>query len=125
MVGQTILIADDEQTVLKIAEAVLGREGFLVLTAKDGKEALAICDEYGAQIDLALLDYFMPKMNGAEVAQRLREKYPTIRIALWSGYTEYVFTKLVADSKMPSAFILQKPFFPQRLIEFVKEQLQS
>lgn len=67
-----ILVADDELTMLKIIEAYLKKENFNVLTASDGEEALE--KFYENKIDLAILDWMMPNIDGIEVCKQIKEK---------------------------------------------------
>src|SRR3979409_1793424 len=69
----TILIADDEPLVLKIASAVLEAAGFNVLVAKDGQEELTICRQHEGRIHLALLDYYMPGLNGGRTGEAVND----------------------------------------------------
>lgn len=68
---QTILVVDDEQDLLDLIEYNLKKEGFLVLTAEDGKEGIEVALEHSP--DLVLLDIMMPKMDGLEVVERMKE----------------------------------------------------
>lgn len=67
-----ILIADDEERILRALKDLLGAKGFHVLTAKDGRTALDLCGQYKAQLDLALLDVMMPELDGFAVLREIR-----------------------------------------------------
>ncbi len=79
-----ILCIDDEDLGLEIRKMVLEREGFTVLTAKDGATGLAI---FGTEtIDAVIVDYAMPGMNGGQVATMLRDRNPVVPILMLSAY---------------------------------------
>ena len=71
--GQTVLVVDDEQNIVNIIAFNLKKEGYEVLTAGDGEEAVEIVEKH--QPDLILLDIMMPKMDGYEACRKIREKY--------------------------------------------------
>jgi CheY-like chemotaxis protein len=79
-----ILCIDDEDLGLEIRKMVLEREGFTVLTAKDGQTGIAVFDT--EQVDAVVLDYAMPGMDGGKVAAILRERRPDIPILMLSAY---------------------------------------
>jgi CheY-like chemotaxis protein len=79
-----ILCIDDEDLGLEIRKMVLEREGFTVLTAKDGKSGLSVFDS--EQVDAVVLDYAMPGMDGGQVATMLRARRPNIPIMMLSAY---------------------------------------
>jgi CheY-like chemotaxis protein len=79
-----ILCIDDEDLGLEIRKMVLEREGFTVLTAKDGQSGISVFDT--EQIDAVVLDYAMPGMDGGKVAAILRERRPDIPILMLSAY---------------------------------------
>ncbi len=84
---ETILIIDDEQTVIDVTKAMLEYAGYEVLTARGGKEAIRVYEEKGEKIDLAILDMIMPEMDGSETFYRLKEMNPDIKVILASGYS--------------------------------------
>lgn len=73
----TILCVDDDPSILKVRTLLFAHAGYSVLTALSGEEALRLLDE-GTDVDLVLLDYLMPGMNGDELAGKLRERYPAL-----------------------------------------------
>ena len=79
-----ILCIDDEDLGLEIRKMVLEREGFTVLTAKDGKSGISVFDT--EQVDAVVLDYAMPGMDGGQVATLLRARRPDIPIMMLSAY---------------------------------------
>jgi len=88
--GETVLIAEDEQAIIKMAKQQLERLGYQVLAANSPKEAMRLAREYAGVIHLLVTDVVMPEMNGRELAHRLHELYPDIKIIFMSGYTANV-----------------------------------
>ena len=82
---KTILLIDDEETVINISEMMLIRLGYRVLKAHSGYEGLKLFEENKSAIDLIISDLEMPKMNGKEVMDELREIDPKIKVMLSSG----------------------------------------
>lgn len=118
---ETILVVEDEAGVRELACQFLRLKGYTVLEAQDGPEALDIARQHPGTIHLLLSDMVMPKMNGAEVAGRLKAIRPTARIAFMSGYSE--FSRKDLGQNFPEAPILQKPFSPVSLVEMVRDAL--
>ena len=81
---KTVLCVDDERIGLRVRKIMLESRGFNVLTASDGHQGLAVFDEN--KVDLVVLDYFMPDMNGGEVAAELRRRRPDLPIIFLSAY---------------------------------------
>ncbi|MCP4640909.1 MAG: response regulator [bacterium] len=120
---ETILMAEDNAEVRSLARRVLMDAGYRVLEAEDGVEAIAVLDEYGDKIDLALLDMIMPKSSGRVVFDHIREHYPSVRVLFCSGYNpEGTHGDLVADT---GAQLIQKPYQRHALLQKVREILDS
>ena len=119
--SETILVAEDEAGVRELACQFLRVKGYTVLEAKDGREALEIATKHSGPIHLLLSDMVMPKMNGGELAGRLKAIRPKIRVAFMSGYSE--FSRGEMGSEFPRAPVLQKPFSPASLVGIVREAL--
>jgi two-component system, cell cycle sensor histidine kinase and response regulator CckA len=86
--GLTVLLVDDEWLVLGAMREILRAQGYTVLEANRGEDALRICEEHEGPIDLLLTDVVMPEMNGRELASRVSEARPGIKVIYMSGYTE-------------------------------------
>jgi signal transduction histidine kinase/CheY-like chemotaxis protein len=115
----TILVAEDEEPVRKLAVATLRRRGYRVLQAASGEEAMASARIHDGTIHLLISDVVMPGMKGPELAERLRAMRPGIRVLLMSGYAADVVTP--ADLK--EAAFLSKPFSPALLVTAVQDIL--
>ncbi len=103
-----------------MASEFVSSAGYTVLTAKDGMEALAIAERSDGPIDLLVTDVVMPKMRGPELAKRLKELQPNLRIVYMSGYLEYNSGN---DQFLEEGFFLQKPFSRNTLVSKVDEAL--
>ncbi|MGD0906472.1 MAG: ATP-binding protein [Candidatus Acidiferrales bacterium] len=119
--SETVLVVEDEAGVRELACQFLRVKGYTVLEAKDGPEALDIAGRTPGMIHLVLSDMVMPRMNGGELAERLKAIRPDIRVAFMSGYSE--FSRGDLGRGFPDAPILQKPFSPASLVEIVREGL--
>ena len=102
------LVADDEPMVLDFAVAALESMGFQVLSAKDGAEAVARFKESPDQIQLALLDLTMPRMDGLEVFAELRKLRPSLPVILSSGYDADASARNLVE--LGQVFFLPKPY---------------
>jgi nitrogen-specific signal transduction histidine kinase/ActR/RegA family two-component response regulator len=120
---ETVLIVEDEAPVREIAERVLKRQGYHVLTAASGDEALALAAAFASPIHLVVSDAVMPGMGGPEVVKRLREARSQLKALLMSGYTddEIVRRGIVSSTVR----FIQKPFEPAELARAVREALDS
>ena len=117
----TVLLADDEPGVRGPVRRILTAQGYEVLEAADGEEALRIAEEHDGTIDLLLTDVVMPAMDGAELARRLRERRPALRVLFMTGFSrEAVATQGVL---LPDSGLLQKPFTVEQLVRRVREAL--
>ena len=119
--SETILVVEDEAGVRELACQFLRVKGYTVLEAKDGQEALEIAARHSGTIHLVLSDMVMPRMNGGELAERLKAIRPRIRVAFMSGYSE--FSRGEMGHRFPHAPVLQKPFSPASLVGLVREAM--
>ena len=118
---ETILVVDDEGTILKVCGELLESIGYRTYTVESGKEAVAVYMEKGKEIDLVILDMIMPGMSGAEAFDRLREINPDIRVLLSSGYSMNSEAKHIMDRGCNG--FLQKPFLLERLSGKIRDLL--
>ena len=113
-----ILLVEDEETVRRFARAALEEQGYRVLEAGHGWEALMRLSEFDGAVSLVIADVMMPEMGGSELARRLAVERPGLPILFLSGYTDDEMTLRALGP--PSAFV-QKPFTPGGLAERVRE----
>jgi PAS domain S-box-containing protein len=118
----TILLAEDEEAVRRLIKRLLVADGYRVLEAGNGEEALTIADAWSGRIDLLLTDLVMPKMNGRQLAEVLAARRPGIRLAFMSGYTADAYGR--ETSPLPGAPFLQKPFDGTGLRRTVRSALE-
>ncbi len=112
----SILVVDDEGAVRRFALRVLEREGYLVVEARDGIEALELIKQ-GHQFDAVVSDIVMPRMNGVELMQAMSTTSPDLPVILMSGYATGALAELGISA--PCA-ILPKPFPAERLLQEVR-----
>ncbi len=117
-VTRTVLVVDDEEMILTMAEMVLSAQGFRVLTAPGGEKAIEIVARTSSLIDLLITDMVMPGMNGRELIERMRGLSPKTRILCVSGCAPSQLASLDLN-------LLPKPFTAQRLLRKVKEVLAA
>ncbi len=120
---ETILVAEDEEMLRHLAEKLLVQQGYRVLTARDGREALRIIEERGATIDLLLTDIVMPYVSGPSLAEQARDKFPNLRVLYMSGYAQDALAG--ASDVQPGRNFIQKPFKPAALNALVREVLDA
>jgi len=120
---KTVLLVEDDEPIRKLAREVLEQNGYAVLSAGDGEEALRVAGEYRGEIHLLLTDVVMPGIGGRELSDRIRALRPAIRIIYMSGYTG----NAIADQGVLALGtpFLQKPYSPASLARKVKEVLEE
>jgi two-component system cell cycle sensor histidine kinase/response regulator CckA len=121
MCKETLLVAEDEASVRVFLRQLLAAQGYSVLEAANGHEALAASEGFAGEIHLLITDVVMPGMSGRELAERLSRKRPAMRVLFMSGYTDdAILQHGVLDGE--TAF-MNKPFPPASLLEKVRELL--
>jgi two-component system, cell cycle sensor histidine kinase and response regulator CckA len=105
---KTILLVDDEAMVRELMCAALQRQGYKVLPCSNPEEGIETSRQHCEEIDLLLTDVVMPGMNGCDMAKRIREMIPELRVVFMSGYTEHALTR--NEEVDPQFEYLQKPF---------------
>jgi two-component system, cell cycle sensor histidine kinase and response regulator CckA len=119
--GETILVVDDEQIVREITKVTLEDNGYRVLTAKDGVEALAMYAKHGDSIDVVLTDLVMPRLDGASTIQALRQSNPDVKVIASSGLNAE--EKRAGAMPLPGVPLLEKPFTAKMLLTKLAEVL--
>src|SRR6266436_96102 len=113
-----ILVVDDEVIVRDIVQRILTKEGFAVLAAADGAEALELFQTFPDTIDLLLTDIDLPRLDGFQLAKRVRLQKPEVKILFMSGKLDMVTETMLAN-------FLPKPFQPNTLVEAVRKTLAA
>lgn len=117
----TILVVEDEAGIRALVRKILRRQGYEVLEAANGQDALTLCGEHGRRIDLLITDMLMPQMGGRELVERLQTQGHDMKVLYVSGYTDD--TTIYAGQLPPGTAFLQKPFTLGSLLDKVKEVL--
>jgi CheY-like chemotaxis protein len=118
--GETILVVEDDEPVRNLVGQILELEGYSVVRAASGRDALAVC-AHGVGIDLVISDVVMPDMRGPELGERIGQVLPDARLLYISGYPG---DSIVRRGELPvgTAF-LQKPFSQESLTRKIRELL--
>ena len=116
-----MLLVEDETLVRQLTHEILRRNGYRVLEAADGVEALAVVRDHPGQIDLLLTDVVMPRMSGHELVELARPVRPDMRILYVSGYSEEAIARQGQLTK--GIELLSKPFTPGVLTTKIRELL--
>jgi len=120
---ELILIVDDEDFVTLLAQRVLTDEGYRVVTARDGFQALDIYKKLKTQVNLVILDFTMPIMDGSEVFSELRMINPQVPVVLSSGFTEQDKLKWMLAKGLRG--FIPKPYTQQKLLLQVRSTLDA
>ena len=113
-----ILLAEDEVVIRNLLRTMLTRQGYKVLTAADGLEAMEVCKHFSDPIQLLITNVTMPRMDGLTLTTKIREERPDIRVIIISGQTNVdILVGNRADAFLP------KPFQPATLLKAVQDIL--
>lgn len=121
--GQTLLLVDDEEMVRAASCEMLELFGYQVIEARDGFEALEICEETDEPIALALVDIEMDRMDGPTLAAKIRERWPGIKILFMSGLTEDVVQS--EGILGPTEKFISKPYDPDDLAARIRSIIDA
>ena len=114
----TVLVVDDEELIRSLVRRFLEADGYSVVEAASGSEALQIAKTHVVSLRLLITDMLMPEMSGAELAERAARLSPRLRMIFMSGYTGE--TNLEEALQARSAMLIQKPFSRVALIAAVR-----
>ena len=118
---ETVLVVEDEPSLLDLSKLMLGTQGYLVLTADAPGKAIRLAEEYTGEIHLLMTDVIMPEMNGKDLAKKMLPLYPNLKHLFMSGYTADIIAHCgVLDE---GVHFIQKPFSRKDLIAKVRETL--
>jgi PAS domain S-box-containing protein len=121
--SETVLLTEDEEAVRQLGRRALESEGYTVLAAASGRDALAFLGRHDGAIDLLVTDVVMPGMGGRELAERLAVQRPDTPVLYISGYPGDESDERGALA--PGASLLRKPFLPEELARKVREVLDG
>lgn len=116
-----IMLVEDQQEVRMAAISMLHREGYVVIEAINGRDALEKYKTHSGKIDLLLTDIIMPEMGGFDLYMELKKINPAIKAAFMSGYApDTIINSIISEEELP---FLSKPFNRQELIQVVQQGL--
>jgi DNA-binding response OmpR family regulator len=121
MITEKILVVDDEENVCQSVKKILSRKGYTVANALNVEEAVKKINE--TAFDLVITDLMMPKTNGMELVQLIRDHYPELEVVMITGYAS--IESAVKATKLGAAGYLPKPFTPDELTDITEKALQS
>lgn len=121
-VGETILVVEDETVVRKLIVQILVHNGYRVIEACNGSDALQKLGETSPHIDLIVTDVLMDKMGGIELAWNLKKPYPQVNVLFISGYAAEIYE--FPESEIGESFFLGKPFSPSDFLKKIQAMLK-
>jgi PAS domain S-box-containing protein len=120
---ETVLLVEDQEGIRDLVREFLSRKGYKVLQAMDGNDALKIAAANPGKIHLLVTDVVMPNIGGRELARRITQSWPGIKVLFMSGYPEHV--TLSGETHVEGAAVLQKPFPLDALARKVRSLLDE
>ncbi len=114
-VKKTVCVVDDDPMMLDVLARILQRENFDLLMASGGPEIIEKLAEYAGSVDLLVTDYAMPDMQGRELAEHVRERFPAVKVLYQTGFSDMLFENRVELEE--GAAFLEKPFTARGLRE--------
>jgi CheY-like chemotaxis protein len=103
-----VCVVDDDPMMLDVLTRILQRENFELLMATGGPEIIAKLAEYSGSVDLLITDYAMPAMQGRELAEHVRQRFPAVKVLYQTGFSDMLFENRVELEE--GAAFLEKPF---------------
>ncbi|MEE4358499.1 MAG: PAS domain S-box protein [Desulfococcaceae bacterium] len=121
--GETVLLVEDDESILKLCEKVLGSLGYKIISANTPKKAISLADKNETDIDLLITDVIMPEMSGKELSHHLMRSHPRLKTLYMSGYTADIISyRGVLDE---GVFFIQKPFSRRDMAVKIRETLDN
>ncbi|GLW30953.1 hypothetical protein Areg01_38930 [Actinoplanes regularis] len=121
--GERVLVVEDEEALREVTRRILDRNGYEVLTAADGPEAIRLADSTDKRIDVLLTDVIMPHMLGKELATTMQDLRPGIHVLYMSGYAQPVLAS--QGTLDPGVTLVEKPFSESDLLQKIRQVLDS
>ncbi|MFW5876422.1 MAG: ATP-binding protein [Myxococcota bacterium] len=121
--SETVLLVEDDSQVRGVVRSVLAHNGYHVLEAQDGGEALLLCERYDGAIHVVVTDVVMPQMSGVELADRLVSSRGDMKVLYMSGYTDDAMTQ--HRTLVPGTPLLEKPITPESLLHRLRQVLDA
>jgi CheY-like chemotaxis protein len=121
--SETVLVVEDEQSVLNLCRQMLTHGGYRVLTARNGNEALTVYEQRSAEIDLVITDVVMPGLNGKDLSAQLTLRRPELPILFASGYDFNFLEETLLSGEITR--VIRKPYKTNELLKRVRELLDE
>ncbi len=119
--GETVLVVEDEAALREVTRRILARNGYQVITAVNGRDAVEVAARHPGGIDVLVTDVVMPQMPGREAAEQIRALYPAVKVLFMSGYTAGALdSQGVLDAEVN---LIEKPFTEASLLAKLREVL--
>ena len=119
---ETVLLVEDEDAVRELVRRVLVACRYTLITARNGRDGITLCELHPGKIDLLLTDMVMPGLGGREMAEAAIKLRPGLRVVVMSGHTDDV---ILREGVQQGAAFLHKPFTPMQLAQKVRETLDA
>jgi two-component system cell cycle sensor histidine kinase/response regulator CckA len=119
----TVLYAEDDRRLAGLMRRLLEKEGFEVLIARDGLEAVELHSRHQERVGIAFLDFGLPKLNGWEAFQRMRKVNPRLKAIIASGYVSSDVESRLAKGELSG--VLQKPYFGEEVLAMIKQTING
>jgi len=117
--SETVLVVEDEDLLRDVTKRILEKHGYEVLVCENGPDAIALVQQHKGDVDLLLTDVFMPGMLGTEVADKIHEIIPELRVLYMSGYAQPVLGSTLHDD----VALLEKPYSEEQLLAKVRDSI--
>lgn len=121
--NETVLLVEDDSQVRQLAKAILLKHGYQVIEAAYGEEDFSLCGSAEVRVDVLITDVVMPRMSGRQLAERMAQQRPSMKVIFMSGYTD---DAIVRHGVLSSGLnFVQKPLMPATLLTKLRDVLDS